>query len=165
MEVPIRQVADHSLSWESINDYFELVSYISASSRVCVSVRTYIVRLIFDFKNFHKKRSGLLTKSKSSPNLFRWAALFCKSRFWLYVLVCMFFDNFWRQKKSNLMRKKIKFNCVCFLIFFLWLLLFLLLKHSTCLLMLFYNLFDGWRRYIYQILLKKAFVDHEIGYF
>jgi hypothetical protein len=26
-------------------------------------------------------------------------------------------------------------------------------------------LFDGWRRYIYQILLKKAFVDHEIGYF
>ena len=26
-------------------------------------------------------------------------------------------------------------------------------------------LFDGWRRYIYQILLKKAFVDHEIDYF
>jgi hypothetical protein len=26
-------------------------------------------------------------------------------------------------------------------------------------------LFDGWRRYINQILLKKAFVDHEIDYF
>jgi hypothetical protein len=26
-------------------------------------------------------------------------------------------------------------------------------------------LFDGWRRYLYQILLKKAFVDHEIGFF
>ena len=26
-------------------------------------------------------------------------------------------------------------------------------------------LFDGWRWYLYQILFKKAFVEHEIGYF
>jgi len=27
------------------------------------------------------------------------------------------------------------------------------------------HMFDGWRRCLYQILLKKAFVEHEIGFF
>ena len=51
--------------------------------------------------------------------------------------MCMFLDNFW------------------------WLLLFWLLKHLDVI----PPLFDGWRWYLYQILFKKAFVEHEISYF
>ena len=36
----------------------------------------------------------------------------------VFEVVCMDFDNFWRQKKSNLMRKKNKFDCVWILIIF-----------------------------------------------
>ena len=47
----------------------------------------------------------------------------CSSDFMIFqfsamILVCMVFDNFWRQKKSNLMKKKINLRCVWFLIFF-----------------------------------------------
>ena len=79
-------------------------------------------------------------------------------------IVCMVFDNFWRQKKSNLMKKKSIYGVYGFW-YFLMTSVILIAEAFYMPLDAILPLFDGWRRYIYQILLKKAFVDHEIGYF
>ena len=67
-------------------------------------------------------------------------------------------------KKTNLKRKKIKFDCVWNLIF--------LITYAILIVEVIYMpldailpLLDVGRRYLYQILLKKAFVDHEIDFF
>ncbi len=79
-------------------------------------------------------------------------------------VVCMFFDNFWRQKKSNLMKKKSIYGVYVF-----W---YFLMSSVIRIAEAFYmplddilHMFDGWRMCLYQILLKKAFVEHEIGFF
>ena len=67
----------------------------------------------------------------------------------LITLVCMGFDNFWRQKKTNLMKKNQFTVCVVFDIFLMTYVI-LIAEAFYMSLDAILPLFDGWRRYIYQ---------------
>ena len=69
----------------------------------------------------------------------------------------MFFDNFWRQKKSN-------FTVYVFW-YFLMILVILIIDAFYMSFDAILPLLDSWRMHPYQILFKIAFFHHEIDFY